>query len=63
MSGDFVLIDTIHGCARCGGTHAQVTVKRFIAPVLSEGGGVLATHWAMCPESNEPIFVTVTETL
>jgi hypothetical protein len=41
---------SIHGCARCGGHHDQLTVKPFINPPS------ICTHWALCPATGEPLF-------
>lgn len=46
---------TISKCARCGGTHEAVEVKPFTK--TSEFG---PTHFVMCPETDEPIMVTLT---
>jgi len=43
-------------CARCGGNHDKLKFKKFDTTSVGE-----ATHWAMCPASNEPIRLTFTE--
>jgi len=45
-------------CARCGGEHTDLPVTQFTNPVEYRGT-VLATAFAMCPASQEPILITV----
>lgn len=45
--------DAIDGCPRCHGTHERIV----ILPLTKPGEGV--THWAMCPEMQEPIMLAV----
>jgi len=55
---------TIKGCARCGEDHYNLLVRLFTNPVeiewqgKKESGYFEITHWAMCPELNEPILRT-----
>ena len=43
----------VNGCARCGQTHVNIVFKRF------KNGPILRTytHWALCPETGEPIIM------
>lgn len=57
-------IPEIRNCARCGGDHEDLKFKKFEQPVSCrasdcsyEFGG-----WAVCPELEEPILVSVEET-
>ena len=40
-------------CARCQGIHDSVPFYKFGAPPS------FATHWAMCPNSEDPILMEV----
>lgn len=47
---------TITGCARCGQTHQNIEVREFTEPADKY------THFAICPSTNEPILIYMTET-
>lgn len=51
------ILDLI-GCARCHGDgHERLVFKELTHPVTFPGvDGVVATHWALCPTTNEPIL-------
>lgn len=49
----------ISQCARCGGKHEQVELLPFSRPVLHQSLPI-ATHYAKCPKTDEPILVVVT---
>lgn len=51
-----VRITTIKGCARCGQTHQNIEIREF-----SYWAGEY-THFAICPSTNEPILIYMTET-
>jgi len=42
-------------CARCGEDHI-ITFRRFKNPIDR------FTHWALCPNTNEPILLEIYET-
>lgn len=46
---------SIQGCARCGESHDVVTMMEFINPPPGY------THWAICPETGEPILAYFVE--
>lgn len=45
-----VTLDVGH-CARCGKNHTQIEFTPFNHEVY--------THWALCPEKNAPILMTM----
>jgi hypothetical protein len=47
---------SIRGCARCGGTHEHLRFKVFTFPIENPDGSVY-THFAICPQFNEPIVM------
>jgi len=53
-----VLIFKITPCARCDGTHEKLTAVPFDKPMM-DGETIQYTHWATCPESNQPILINV----
>lgn len=48
-----IKIKIIKNCARCGGTHKNLTVKRLKKQCLDYD------YWAMCPTTNEPIIFKI----
>lgn len=58
MSKTNVTYKTLTGCARCTGTHHDLTFQPLLQPV--EGR---FTHWAMCPVVDEPIMLETVETM
>lgn len=51
------LVQDIVGCARCHGDgHEGLTFKRLTHPVADPDGRPIATHWATCPTTGEPIL-------
>ena len=52
MIGDYTIVTY---CARCGGTHKRLKLRRF----GREPGKW--THWVMCPKAHEPILVRYTD--
>lgn len=55
------IIKSIVGCARCGGEgHKNLKFKKLKNPVQATQTFQL-THWAMCPETNEPILMAILE--
>jgi len=44
-------------CARCDSNHDQLEAKSFTKPIRDDNGELLATHFAMCPSTSEPILV------
>jgi hypothetical protein len=53
----------VQRCARCRGTHEDHLFRPFRKPVLECGHRVLATHWAICPGTGEPILMLASETV
>jgi len=49
---------TVRDCARCGGTHSDLTFRKFSRPA---GGSDEWTHWVPCPATGEPIIMQVTD--
>jgi hypothetical protein len=45
----------VKNCARCGGAHNALE----FAPLSNPPDDI--THWALCPTTQEPILLTVTE--
>lgn len=58
-------IDIVQNCARCMGAHQNLEMKKLTIPVFEIGnqGRVIATHFAMCPTTQEPILVLKTMVL
>lgn len=52
-----ITIHRLERCGRCTGTHENLEAREFKDP--PETGH--ARHWAICPTTNEPILVEVTE--
>lgn len=48
----------VKNCARCGGDHWMV-FNPFQNPAYLPGG--VFTHWAMCPVTQEPVLLMITE--
>lgn len=47
-------------CARCGNEHKQLEVDKLESPHRdSAPGATTYTHWAMCPETDQPVLVAV----
>lgn len=59
-----VVVDT--RCARCGGHHEGLTLRKLENPVQikcpNDGWTVADTHWAPCPETGEPLLARWEET-
>ena len=54
----------IYNCARCGQDHKQMEFKPLVSPVrhhITEQ--VESTHWAMCPNSLQPVLCLASSTL
>lgn len=52
-----VIID-LNGCARCRGDgHEGLFFYELTYPVENENEEVIATHWARCPTTGEPILM------
>lgn len=52
----------IRCCARCGGNHRRMVFKPLTRPVVLDADNqpvTVATHWAPCPKSKEPILLLV----
>lgn len=47
------LLVNIKNCARCGKNHDQLLFKVFTVPIEKN------THFAICPELNEPILCEI----
>lgn len=47
------MLVTLPQCIRCGGTHTDLTVKRFCVPQDEY------EFWGMCPVTNEPVIIAV----
>lgn len=57
---DETVTTTLVHCARCGGHHDNLPFKIFTRPVMEHADIRPAyTHWAMCPESKQPILLKV----
>lgn len=44
-------------CARCRGKHIGLKARLFSEGPVKEASGHVWTHWAVCPETGEPLFV------
>lgn len=51
----------VKGCARCGGNHKNVIVKKFRKPIFT--GTYFWTHWWTCPKTKEPVIAREIESL
>lgn len=47
---------SVERCARCNGDHKEVTFRPFTHPNSHY------THWAHCPNIDEPILLRIEET-
>lgn len=58
------IMQNVRFCARCGGHHnRRLKFKRLQRPAIElDGGKIIATHWAMCPKTKEPIWLNILET-
>lgn len=45
----------VTNCARCGSDHTNLKFFKFNHPVKDEAGSW--THWAICPNLNEPVLM------
>lgn len=53
-------VKKLENCARCGGTHLDLTFKLLTQPVHSDDdGGAAYTHWATCPTNGEPVLMKI----
>jgi len=43
-------------CARCGGEHPIITFKLMAIPITEMDSQFTWTHWALCPNSCDPIL-------
>jgi hypothetical protein len=49
---------TVRSCARCGEDHEKLTFQPFKRAV-EPGSSEALTHWAMCPNHDEPILMYI----
>jgi len=47
------LVLNIRGCARCGKNHKAIAFVKF------KRGGQRHSHWAMCPNRQEPLVLAI----
>ena len=47
----------VFNCARCGKNHDTLDFQPFMRPVMKNETEVDATHWAMCPTTQQPILL------
>jgi hypothetical protein len=45
----------LHSCPRCGNDHESITWQTFTRP-MKRDGSTISSHWALCPDSGEPII-------
>lgn len=57
MTRPSLFAQSIKNCARCKGDHEYIWWKPFF---INEDG-LDATHWALCPNTGEPILMLVKE--
>lgn len=50
----------VYQCARCGDDHAELEFVQFARPI-EDSDSTIWTYWTMCPTTNEPILLKVTE--
>lgn len=61
MAAETYVTDLV-GCARClGDGHENLSFERLMQPVTFDGV-LVATHWALCPLTWEPIMMLLAET-
>lgn len=59
MSTAKAFVNSITGCARCGGDgHEDIRWEPLTFPV-EDTDGTQWTHWAPCPTNGEPILLTI----
>ncbi len=46
----------LKNCARCGGEHHSLILKKFVRPVIDEGTEKIWGYWATCPATGDPIL-------
>lgn len=52
----------VRNCARCGDDHSGLVFKAFTIRPITHGDGVTFTHWALCPNTGEPIIMEIEKT-
>lgn len=52
----WVPVAKLTGCARCGEEHHELVFRPLVRAVERDGD-VIATHWAACPTSGDPILM------
>ena len=50
------LVCTVKCCARCGGTHENLSFRKYTHP---QDDINKYDHWATCPTVNEPILLAI----
>jgi hypothetical protein len=60
MMNEFTI--SIGCCARCDKKHENLAAKPFTRPIKDDAGQPLATHFAMCPTTGEPILLLSIQT-
>jgi len=58
MTAPQITVKSIKNCARCTGEHEDILCASFTRPVELVDGGY--THWALCPNTGEPILIVIT---
>lgn len=55
MNVDYSVKTTVENCARCGTGHKNIKFAKLKKPCVSW------THWAICPETGEPILLKIVD--
>lgn len=46
-------------CGRCHRDHKQMVFMKFVKHPPTDSGGQTYTHWGLCPNTGEPVFVAL----
>lgn len=48
------MVQSVKGCARCGGDHKDLKFETLLMPIILEH--VVYDWWALCPNTRQPIL-------
>jgi hypothetical protein len=49
----------VYACARCGDEHEEFEFKPLTVPIQLMNGAFELTHFALCPELDEPCLIRI----